>query len=324
MIDEGLLSDALNRRAVNLEPEMRELVRLADLAGSLPFPGPDGAARLRMATRFDDYITGRSRPGLVAWMAGWLGAGPRPRAALQRLAAGGVILLASASGASAATGQTPVAIATGVASFAENVVHNLVPRSDDGSALPATPTSTPSPTATLTPPPTATPTPPVPPAATNVPPGADDSGGASQPLKGDSSATPTPAAPSPTKTGQQEGTYSAGDGGSVRLSYSNSSLTVISVQPNPGWQFTIKQASGQHVEVNFSRGGRGLSFYATIQGGQPTIQLRTTLAAPANTRLPIPEVTRIPTPRPTPGHQTEADSEGDASASDASLEVAGQ
>ncbi len=322
MIDEGLLSDALNGRATNLDPEMRELARLAGLAGSLPFPGPDSAARLRMTMRFDDYITRRSRPGLVAWLAGWLGAGPRPRAALQRLAAGGVILLVGASGASAATGQTPIGIATGIASFAENVVHNLVPRSDGGAALPVTATSTPSPTGTPTPPPTATPTPPATSTATGVPPAADDSGGVSQAPTGDSRATPTPPPPSPTKVAPKQGIYSAGEGGTVRLAYTGSSLTVISVQPSTGWQFTIRQASGQRVEVTFSHGGRGLSFYATIRDGQPIIQLRTTIAVPANMKLPIPEVTRIPTPQRAHGSKMEVTSEGDAAGPDANPEGA--
>src|SRR5450830_363659 len=107
MIDDGLLDETLSHHSASFGPEVSDLVRLADLAGSLPFPGPDGAARVRMSARFDDYVTGRSRPGVAAWILGWMGAGPRPRTAMQRLAAGGVILLASASGASAATGQTP-------------------------------------------------------------------------------------------------------------------------------------------------------------------------------------------------------------------------
>src|SRR5450830_1174872 len=105
MIDDGLLDETLSHHSASFGPEVGDLVRLADLTGSLPFPGPDVAARTRMTARFDDYVTGRSRPGFGAWILGWVGAGPRPRprAAVQRLAAGGVILLASASGASAAT-----------------------------------------------------------------------------------------------------------------------------------------------------------------------------------------------------------------------------
>lgn len=156
MIDDGLLDEALSHRSASFDPEVSDLVRLADLAGSLPFPG---AARVRMSARFDDYITGRSRPGFAAWVLGWLGAGPRPRTAMQRLAAGGVILLASASGASAATGQTPAGIATGVASFTENLIHNLAPRGDTNLPVTAA-TDTPSPTPTFTPSPTGTPTPP--------------------------------------------------------------------------------------------------------------------------------------------------------------------
>lgn len=326
MIDEGLLNDALSRRTLAAGLEIGELVRLADMAGSLPFPGPDGAARARMTTRFDDYITGRSRPGIAAWIAGWMGVGPRPRTVVQRLAAGGVILLASASSASAATGQTPIGIATGIASFAENLIHNLAPRPDDTSVPLATATSTPSPAPTLTPTPTATPTPPPPAAATtspsNTPEAADDSGTAGQAPRAEPSATPTPPTPTPTTAGQKQGVYSAGDGGSVRLGYNSSSLYVLAVQPNHGWQFTMKQSSGQRVEVTFTNSVRRLTFSAAMEDGQPVIQVRMTLPAPENTRLPFPGVTRIPTATPTPDHQGET--EGDALSTDTPPGVAGQ
>ncbi|HEY5477017.1 MAG TPA: hypothetical protein VIK11_09890 [Tepidiformaceae bacterium] len=250
MIDESLLDDALNRRAPSPGPEVGDLVRLADLVGSLPFPGPDVAARTRMTARFDDYVTGRSRPGFGAWILGWVGAGPRPRAAVQRLAAGGVILLASASGASAATGQTPAGIATGVASFTENLIHNLAPRQPADPTPPiatATTTPTATPAETQTPTPSATPTPPGTTPSSQVAP-VDGTGTAGQNLGGESSPTPraqaeTPSA-TPTQPGLRQGTYDAGDAGSVRLSYNDSSLTVLSVQTNKGWQYSIKQGRG--------------------------------------------------------------------------------
>lgn len=318
MIDDGLLDAALSHRSVSFDAEVSDLVRLADLAGSLPFPGPDGAARIRMTARFDDYITGRSRPGFAAWVLGWLGAGPRPRSAMQRLAAGGMILLASASGASAITGQTPAGIAASVGSFTENLIHNLAPRSDTNLPVTAA-TDTPSPTPTLTPAPTSTPTPPpsATPTATATPasPGTgEDSGSSGEPQTGGQEGASTLPPPSPTVASPRTGTYAAGNAGAVTLSYGDSSLSVLSVQANHGWQFTIKQASGQRVEVVFSNNERRLTFSATLGSGQPSIQLRTTLPAPDNTRLPLPAVTRIPGATP-PNHQGE--SEGDSSSIDA-------
>ena len=96
----------------------------------------------------------------------------------------------------------------------------------------------------------------------------------------------------------------------MRLSYSASSLTVVSVQPNPGWQFVVVQASGPRVAVNFWRADRQLTFYASIEEGRPSTQVRNTLAVPTGTRLPIPDVTRIPTPTRTSGHEKETSPRG--------------
>jgi len=76
--------------------------------------------------------------------------------------------------------------------------------------------------------------------------------------------------------------------------------------------------SGQHVEVTFDNNDRRLSFYATLDSGQPSIQIRTTLPAPTTTRLPQPGVTRIPSATPQPGHREDSQpSEGDAPVSGA-------
>lgn len=105
----------------------------------------------------------------------------------------------------------------------------------------------------------------------------------------------------------------------MTLSYTDSSLSVLAVQANHGWQFIIKQASGQQVVVVFSNNERRLTFSAPLDSGQPSIQFRTTLPAPDNTRLPLPAVTRIPSATPHPNHQGE--SEGDSSSTDAQAGV---
>lgn len=99
----------------------------------------------------------------------------------------------------------------------------------------------------------------------------------------------------------------------MQLSFDDSSLTVLSVQANPGWKFSIKLAHGQLVEVAFHNSDRRLTFDATLESGKPAVHMRTTIAAPESTRLPLPTVTRIPSPTPTRSHEGDEHSLEDSS-----------
>jgi len=161
-----------------------DLARMAAKTRRLRVPGPDAEAVARMTARFERMVEGRRMSGTGAWVLGWLGIGSRPRAAVQRLAAGALLLVATTTTAGVATGHTPLETASGIAGFAANAVVNLDPRGDNQTSNAQPPqdspgvagtTPTPAPTvgggAPATGTPTATPTveTPVPTAAGGVP-----------------------------------------------------------------------------------------------------------------------------------------------------------
>lgn len=108
---------------------------------------------------------------------------------------------------------------------------------DDGSADNSTTTTTPT---TTTVPATTT--------STTTPPGGDDSG--------------------------TTVTYWAGDGGTVTITVSGSSLTIVSVDPAAGWSAEIEVHSGREVEADFRNGTRRIQFNAEFEDGEVRIRVR--------------------------------------------------
>ena len=118
--------------------------------------GPDGEAGARIAAGFARTRSGESQ-GFRAWLLGWLGTGPRPRAFGERLAAGVLTLATVGGGGTAAAGGDPVAIVRDVAQTGVSAVQNLDPRHNPGATTTTTPRTAPTPatgpsaTATATP-----------------------------------------------------------------------------------------------------------------------------------------------------------------------------
>lgn len=184
--------------------EAAVLAAIARRIGGLAVPGPDAAAMERMRARFEERT--RRRRGAAAWLLGWLGLGLERRPLVQRLAAGAMLLAATAGGAQAA-GLDVAGAARVAGEFVVNAARNLDPGRGVGGDSPfAEGTRTPSgsPTAGVTPSPEADPTPgagssPEPPAAATPSPGQAGSG--AWPLAGTPAATPSLAAtPSPAAT----------------------------------------------------------------------------------------------------------------------------
>ncbi|MBI5946743.1 MAG: hypothetical protein HY875_01230 [Chloroflexi bacterium] len=161
--------------------------------------------------------------------------------------------------------------------------------SGTGGGGPSSPsgTSTGSPPATATP--TATPSTTLPgglplPTATGTPtPGSTPDGDGATPTRTKtpsptptktSTPTPTPS-PTPTATPIPGTLYSVSlpggpDAGQVRVFRSGDTLTVTQVIANPGWTYTIENASGTSIEVKFEESGSGikLDFHAELEDGE--------------------------------------------------------
>jgi hypothetical protein len=99
-----------------------------------------------------------------------------------------------------------------------------------------------------------------------------------------SSTTTTTAAPSadPTTTsadgdpagGESGTTFEAGGAGTVTITRSGSSLTIVSVNPAAGWATDIEVASGREVEVDFRNGMHRIQFDAELEDGEIRIRVR--------------------------------------------------
>ncbi|WP_322819300.1 hypothetical protein, partial [Tepidiforma sp.] len=101
--------------------EAAVLAAIARRIGGLAVPGPDAAAMERMWARFEERT--RRRRG-AAWLLGWLGLGLERRPLVQRLAAGAMLLAATAGGAQAA-GLDVAGAARVAGEFVVNAARNL-------------------------------------------------------------------------------------------------------------------------------------------------------------------------------------------------------
>lgn len=104
--------------------EVAALAAIARRIGGLGVSGPDAAAMGRMWARFEERT--RRRRGAVAWLLGWLGLGLERRPLVQRLAAGAMLLAATAGGAQAA-GLDVAGAARVAGEFVVNAARNLDP-----------------------------------------------------------------------------------------------------------------------------------------------------------------------------------------------------
>ncbi len=149
------------------DAELRALASLAGAIAALPLPEPEVERIARVRARFRRYVERYQRPRRRDGFLGWVGAGPRPRPLVQRLAAGAILFAAVFSGGAAATGESPLALMDRAADFALNAGRNLLPHGEPGTptppATPTAPPATPTPTsaegAGATPPATPDPTP---------------------------------------------------------------------------------------------------------------------------------------------------------------------
>lgn len=132
---------------------MLPLARIAADLRQLAPRGPDGEAGARIAAGFA-RTRGGEGAGFGAWLLGWLGVGPRPRAFAERLAAGAITLATVGGGGTAAAGGDPVAIVRDVTQVGVSAVQNLDPRHNPAATNPtpvtATPAASPSPSAAST------------------------------------------------------------------------------------------------------------------------------------------------------------------------------
>ncbi|MCL1586795.1 MAG: hypothetical protein M3092_00120, partial [Actinomycetia bacterium] len=69
-------------------------------------------------------------------------------------------------------------------------------------------------------------------------------------------------------------TYQAGDGGSVTVSASSGSLSILAAVPASGWSAEIEQFTGIEVEADFRNGDRRIQFEAELEDGQVKIKVR--------------------------------------------------
>jgi len=104
---------------------------------------------------------------------------------------------------------------------------------------------------------------------------------------GSTTTTSTTAAPSTTSTtsttmapggGDDDSSsttvYRAGDGGTVTIAVTGSTLTIVSVDAAAGWSHEVKVASGREVEADFRSGARRIQFNAEFEDGEVRIRVR--------------------------------------------------
>jgi hypothetical protein len=59
----------------------------------------------------------------------------------------------------------------------------------------------------------------------------------------------------------------------VTLRASGTTLTIVSVSPNPGWTVVSQQAGPGEAKVTFKNGAQQVEFEAKLQGGVITTQV---------------------------------------------------
>jgi hypothetical protein len=104
---------------------------------------------------------------------------------------------------------------------------------------------------------------------------------------GSTTTTSTTAAPSTTSTtsttmapggGDDDSSsttvYRAGDGGTVTIAVTGSTLTIVSVDTAAGWSHEVEVASGREVEADFRNGARRIQFNAEFEDGEVRIRVR--------------------------------------------------
>ena len=244
------LEEVLGGRTAPRTDAEREALRYSQLLPRLTPRGPSTGATRQMRGRFEAFLERGGRPrGFAGLLPPWL-ATP----AMQRLAAGAVLLVGLGAG-SAATGYTPADAARDAGNATEivvNVVRNLNPArgtaSDGGeTAGDASPTpgaETPEPTAS----------------ATEVVEGAGTPGASATP-DGTPPATPI----STTAAGLQ--TFGALEAGTVTLRRAGVLLEVVSTQPASGWDVEIVEGVGEDIEVRFESGTTTVKFKADVEKG---------------------------------------------------------
>ena len=62
-------------------------------------------------------------------------------------------------------------------------------------------------------------------------------------------------------------TFAAGDAGSVTIRRTGSTLSIVSVNGNPGWSSEVEQGTGPEIEVKFVNGATRVDFNAELEDG---------------------------------------------------------
>lgn len=69
-------------------------------------------------------------------------------------------------------------------------------------------------------------------------------------------------------------TFAAGDAGSVTIRRTGATLSIVSVNGNPGWSSEVEQSTGAEIEVKFVNGTMRIDFNAELEDGSVRVRVR--------------------------------------------------
>jgi hypothetical protein len=69
-------------------------------------------------------------------------------------------------------------------------------------------------------------------------------------------------------------TFAAGDAGSVTIRRTGATLSIVSVNGNPGWSSEVEQGTGAEIEVKFVNGTTRIDFSAELEDGGVQVRVR--------------------------------------------------
>ena len=77
-------------------------------------------------------------------------------------------------------------------------------------------------------------------------------------------------------------TFAAGDAGSVTIRRTGATLSIVSVNGNPGWSSEVEQGTGAEIEVKFVNGTMRIDFNAELEDGAVRVRVRVGTADPVD------------------------------------------